>query len=39
MNNRFAQHAVPNDPYWSQVYPHVRALLTLILQLPETQMH
>lgn len=39
MNNRFAQHAVPNNPYWSQVYPHVRALLTLILQLPETQMH
>ena len=37
MNNRLAP--VPNHPSWSQVLPHARALLALILQLPEVQMH
>lgn len=37
MNNRLAP--VPGHPNWSQVLPHARALLALILQLPEVQLH
>jgi len=37
MDNRLAY--VPSHPTWAQVRPHARALLTLILQLPEAQLH
>lgn len=37
MDNRLA--ALPANPTWAQVLPHARALLALILKLPEVQLH
>lgn len=37
MDNLMA--SLPSHPTWAQVLPHARDLLTLMLQLPEAQMH
>jgi len=37
MDNMMA--SLPSHPTWAQVLPHARDLLTLMLQLPEAQMH